>query len=140
MIIREYLSPALENSQISVSCLPGYDLPHRIQEIISTCTSEAVWSPDLLQDLECQRKPINDPNTVESCVQLSSDSGLYRIFNQTNAASYSEGSLVKFQCVDTPYEIDPLFTTECQDGQWNPHPRDICGQLQGVTVMEYFFL
>ena len=36
----------------------------------------------------------------------------------------------------TPYEVDPLFTTECQAGQWNPHPRDICGQ--GVTAVEYY--
>jgi hypothetical protein len=42
--------------------------------------------------------------------------------------------LVEFQCVHTPYKIDPLFTTECRAGQWNPHPRDICGQ--GVTVVE----
>ena len=43
---------------------------------------------------------------------------------------------MEFQCVDTPYVVDPLFTTECQAGQWNPHPRDICGQMQGMIVME----
>ena len=87
---------------------------------------------DLL-DLECQCKPINDPNAVEDCVQLFLVSGGYRILNGTNITSES---LVEFQCLHTPYEIDPLFTTECQAGQWNPHPRDICGQ--GVTVVEYY--
>ena len=43
---------------------------------------------------------------------------------------------MEFQCLHTPYKVDPLFTTECQAGQWNPHPRDICDQ--GVTVMEYY--
>ena len=133
MVIDGYAFPALENSHISVSCLPGYDLPHG-EVVVSTCTSEAVWSPDL-QDLDCQRKLINDHNAIGDCGQLSSVSGAYRVLNQTNTTSYSEGSLVEFQCVDTPYEIDPLFTTECQAGQWNPHPRDICGQ--GVTVTEY---
>ena len=100
-----------------------------------------MWLPDvslLDPDLECQRKLVNDhnANNVGDCVQLSSDSGLYRILNQTNTTSYSEGSLMDFQCLHTPYEVDPLFTTECQAGQWNPHPRDICGQ--GVTVVEYY--
>ena len=96
-----------------------------------------MWEPDL--DLECQRKLVNNHNAIEDCVQLSSvtNSGLYGILNQTNSTSYSEGSLVEFQCVHTPYKIDPLFTTECQDGQWNPHPRDICGQ--GVTVIVVIF-
>ena len=133
------VSPALENFQISVSCLPGYGLPHSQREVISTCTSEAVWLPDPL-DLECQRKLVNDHNSysIGDCGELSSVSGVYRILNQTNttSASYSKGSLMEFQCVHTPYEVDPLFTTECQAGQWNPHPRDICDQ--GVTVMEYY--
>ena len=122
MVVNGYVSPALENAQIFISCLPGYSLP-RGEVIVSTCVSEAVWSPDLL-DLDCQRKLIiDDPNSVEDCVQLFSVSGAYRILNQTNNTSYSEGLLMKFQCVDTPYKIDPLFTTECQAGQWNPHPR-----------------
>ena len=37
---------------------------------------------------------------------------------------------MEFHCLHTPYKIDPLFTTECQAGQWNPHPY--------VTVMEYY--
>ena len=135
MVISEYVSPALENSQIFFSCLPGYDFPHSLREVISTCTSEAVWSPDLL-DLECQHILINNHNAMGDCVQLSSVSGGYRILNKTNTTSYSEGSLMEFQCLHTPYEIDPLFASECQAGQWNPHPRDICDQ--GVTVMEYY--
>jgi hypothetical protein len=131
VVIIGYVSSTLENAQISVSCLPGYGLPRG--EAISTCTSEAVWSPDLsLQlDLECQHKLINDHNAIGDCGQLSSVSGAYRILNET---SYSEGSFVEFQCVHSPYKVDPLFTTECQAGQWNPYPRDICGQ--GVTVVE----
>ena len=131
-----YAFPALENSQISVSCPPGYSLP-RGEVIISTCTSEAVWSPDLL-DLDFQCKLISDYSAIEECGPLSSVSSAYRVLNETNTTSYSEGSLVEFQCLHTPYEIDPLLTTECQAGQWNPHPRYICGQMQGVTVMEYY--
>ena len=97
-----------------------------------------MWSPDLL-NLECQRKLIDDHSAVEDCVQLSSVSDVYRVLNETNTSTtgYSEGSFVKFQCVDTPYEIDPLFTTECQAGQWNPYPRDICNQ--DVTIIEYYY-
>jgi hypothetical protein len=129
VVIIGFVSSALENAQISISCLPGYVLPH--EEVISTCTSEAMWSPDLsLQlDLECQHK-------LGDCRQLSLVSGAYRILNET---SYSEGSLVEFQCVHSPYKIDPLFITECQAGQWNPHPRDICGQ--GVIIQSgYTFM
>lgn len=45
---------ALENDQISLSCPPGYGFRNG-KEVISTCTSEAVWSPDLSQ-LECLSK------------------------------------------------------------------------------------
>jgi hypothetical protein len=41
---------------------------------------------------------------------------------------------MEFQCVHSPYQIDPLFTAECRAGQWNPHPRNTCDQ--GETVME----
>ena len=95
-----------------------------------------MWSPDLL-DLDFQCKLIGNYSAIEECGLLSSVSSAYRVLNETNTTSYSEGSLVEFQCLHTPYEIDPLLTTECQAGQWNPHPRYICGQMQGVTVMEY---
>jgi hypothetical protein len=144
VVINGYISPALENTQISVSCLPDYGLPHGLREVISTCTSEAVWSPDLLQDLECRSRLIIDHKAMGDCGQLFSVSGVYRILelNGTNntMASYSEGSLVEFQCVHTPYQIDPLFTTECQAGQWNPHPRDICGQSATVVESGYTFM
>ena len=130
VVIKGYVSPALENAQIILSCRPGYGLPHR--EFISTCTNEAVWSPDvLLLDLECQHKLTN--TTIVDCEQLSLVSGTYRVLNQTNNISYSEGSHVDFQCVQTPYQIDPLFTTQCQAGQWDPHPRDVCDH--DVTIM-----
>ena len=139
MVASGYIFFALENSQISISCLRyALKLPCSLREIISICASEAVWLPDLSLldlDLECQRNLINDHNAIGDCGQLSSVSGVYRILNETSYLEF--GSLVEFQCVDTPYEIDPLFTTECQGGQWNPHPRDICDQLQGVTVIEY---
>ena len=48
-----YDSPALENTHISFSCPPGYgffDCEHT--NITSTCTNEAVWSPDL-SSLQC---------------------------------------------------------------------------------------
>ena len=128
VIINGYVYPALENTQIFLSCPPGYGLPHR--EVVSTCTSEAMWLPDFsMLDLECQH------NTIGDCGQLSSLSGVYRILNQTIDISYSEGSLVEFQCVHTPYQIDPLFTTQCQAGLWNPHPRDVCGQ--DLTIVGY---
>ena len=134
VIINGSISPALENNQIFLSCSPGYGFPHR--KIISTCTSEAVWSPDFsLLDLECQHKSINNRTTIGDCGQLSLLSGVYRILNQTIDISYSAGSLVEFQCVHTPYHIDPLFTTQCQAGLWNPHPRDVCSQ--DLTVVGY---
>ena len=67
------------------------------------------------------------------CGQLSSISGVYRILNQTNN-SFSVG----FQCVHTPYQIDPVFTTQCQAGQWDPHPRDVCRQdLTGMIWLVF---
>ena len=134
MVISGYVSPALENAHISVSCLPGYGFMETKETatIMSTCTSEGTWEPYYL-DLECQ-KLINNHSPTGDCGHLSSVSGLYRILNHTNNTSYSEGLLMEFQCVDTPYKIDPLFTTECQADQWTPHPRDICGQLQGVMA------
>ena len=134
VIINGSISPALENTQIFLSCPPGYGLPHR--EVVSICTSEAVWLPDFsLLDLECQHKSTNNHNTIGDCGQLSLLSGVYKILNQTIDISYSEGSLMEFQCVHTPYQIDPLFTTQCQAGLWNPHPRDVCGQ--DLTVVGY---
>ena len=41
-----------------------------------------------------------------------------------------------FHCVHTPYQIDPLFTTQCLAGQWNPHPRDICDHNLNVVGRE----
>lgn len=58
----------------------------------------------------------------------------YRILNHTEYNS--RGLLVEFQCVHTPYLIDPLFITECLAGQWNPHPEDVCGQ-DSTMSMEY---
>ena len=77
----------------------------------------------------------NNHNAIGDCGQLSSLSGVYRILNQIIDISYSEGSLIEFQCVHTPYQIDRLFTTQCQAGLWNPHPRDVCGQ--DLTVAGY---
>ena len=129
MVINGYVTPALENAQIFLSCRLG--IPHK--EVISTCTNEAVWSPDVsLLDLECQHKLTNNHSTTGDCEQLFSAIGIYRILNHTNNISYSEGSLMDFQCIHTPYQIDPLFTTQCQAGQWDPHPRDVCDQ--GVTI------
>jgi hypothetical protein len=42
-----------------------------------------------------------------------------------------------FTCLENLHpcvSLQEAQLTECQAGQWNPHPRDICGQ--GVTVME----
>ena len=55
-------------------------LIYSLREVISACTSEAVWLPDLSlldPDLECQNKLINDHNTIRDCGQLSSVSGEY---------------------------------------------------------------
>ena len=133
MVVNGYIPPALENARIFLSCLPGYGSPHT-REVVSTCTSEAVWSPDFSQlDLECQSELTT---TRGDCVQLSLLRGVYRILNQTsNISNYLEGSLVEFQCVHTHYQLDPLFTTQCQAGQWNPHPGDVCGQ--DLTGVEY---
>ena len=110
---------------LSLSCPSGYvSFPDH-----STCTSEALWSPDLSQ-LECIRT-VEKNATGLYCEWLSSMKGVYRILNQTQDINnnYSTvGSVIEFQCIHTPYQIDPLFTTQCQAGQWDPHPRDVCGQ------------
>ena len=55
VVVNGYVSPALENAQISLSCPPDHGFPH--SEVISTCTGEGVWSPDIsLLDLECQQR------------------------------------------------------------------------------------
>ena len=42
---------------------------------------------------------------------------------------------MEFQCVHTPYQIHPLFTTQClASGQWSPHPGDVCGQYLTIVV------
>ena len=51
-----YALPALENTEISLSCPPGYRFPDgEDATVMSTCTSEAEWWPDLSQ-LECHRR------------------------------------------------------------------------------------
>ena len=135
MVINRYITPALENAQIFLSCRPRPGFPHK--EVISTCTSEAVWSPDIsLLDHECQHKKLtNNRSTTGDCEQLSLASDVYRILNQT---SHSEGSLVEFQCVHTHYQIDPLFTTQCMAGQWDPHPGVVCDH--DATIVGYGWL
>ena len=47
IVVNGYTFPALENSQISLSCSPGYSFPNRnATTVTSTCTSEAMWWPD----------------------------------------------------------------------------------------------
>ena len=68
---------------------------------------------------------------IGDCEPLSLFNGVYRIINQNNSA---ERLTQQFQCVHTPYQIDPVFTTQCLAGQWNPHPRDVCDQDFTITV------
>ncbi len=64
--ISGYVFPALENAQISVSCLPGYFPDARETTTIkSRCTSEGTWEPDL--DLECKPSKILYMHTELLC-------------------------------------------------------------------------
>ena len=48
IIVSGYVFPALENAQISLSCVPGYSRPdEEATALTSTCTSEGIWYPHL---------------------------------------------------------------------------------------------
>ena len=72
-------------------------------------------------------------------MQLSSVSDVYRILNQANNSFSALGSILEFQCVHTPYQVDPLFITQCLAGQWDPHPKDVCGQDFNVVGFCEFY-